>query len=241
MRHRNAPSKGNPWDLRFRPCRILYLRIFWRNKRSIGVLDYIPTCTSFLFLVGVSLNIFSLRKRPTSATLSHTAFGFWPPRFVFSAIYNFQSGHFDARSQIWVSQRSMRISNSSEPAPCMSIMLTDCWISQTSSLALITFHCIVKRPSTWQIPIVSAAHWLTPIPVLSAHTRTCTVGIWIVIASAMPDFASQEASHHILGSQRWSMIEWSISNACYSKNVSGVLNILSRVMRCGSRDEERVL
>ena len=36
------------------------------------------------------------------------------------------------------------------------------------------------------------------------------------------------------------MIEWCISNACYSKQVSGVLNISSGVMQCGSRGEEGV-
>jgi len=36
------------------------------------------------------------------------------------------------------------------------------------------------------------------------------------------------------------MIEWWISNACYSRQVSGVLNILSSVLRCGSRGEEGV-
>jgi len=34
------------------------------------------------------------------------------------------------------------------------------------------------------------------------------------------------------------MIEWWISNACYSKEASGVLNIWSRVMQCSSRGEE---
>jgi len=56
----------------------------------------------------------------------------------------------------------------------------------------------------------------------------------------MTDFGNQKASHYILGSQQWSMIEWWISNACYSKQASGVLNILSRVMRRGSRGEEGV-
>jgi hypothetical protein len=36
------------------------------------------------------------------------------------------------------------------------------------------------------------------------------------------------------------MIEWLILDACYSKQVSGVLNISSKVMRCGSRGEEGV-
>jgi hypothetical protein len=37
------------------------------------------------------------------------------------------------------------------------------------------------------------------------------------------------------------MIEGSISNACYCKQASGVLNVSSRVMRCGDRGEESVL
>jgi hypothetical protein len=36
------------------------------------------------------------------------------------------------------------------------------------------------------------------------------------------------------------MIEWWIWNACYSKQASGVLNILSKVMRCDGRGEEGV-
>jgi len=56
----------------------------------------------------------------------------------------------------------------------------------------------------------------------------------------MTDFGNQKASHYIVGSQWWSMIEWWISNVCYSKQASGVLNLLSMVMRCGSRGEEGV-
>jgi len=36
------------------------------------------------------------------------------------------------------------------------------------------------------------------------------------------------------------MIVWWISNVCYSEQASEVLNIPSRVMRCGSRGEEGV-
>ena len=36
------------------------------------------------------------------------------------------------------------------------------------------------------------------------------------------------------------MIEWWISNGCYSEQASGMLNISSWVMRCGSRGEEGV-
>jgi hypothetical protein len=56
----------------------------------------------------------------------------------------------------------------------------------------------------------------------------------------MTDFGNQKASHYILGSQRWSMIEWWISNSCYSKQALVVMNISSRVMPCGSSGEEGV-
>jgi len=36
------------------------------------------------------------------------------------------------------------------------------------------------------------------------------------------------------------MIEWWISNACYTKQASKVLTISSRVLPCGSRGEEGV-
>jgi len=88
--------------------------------------------------------------------------------------------------------------------------------------------------------MVSAAHWLTPMPAFSAQTQTCRVGIWIVLASSTTDFGNHKASHYILGSQQWSMIDWWISNTCYYKEASGVLNISSKVMRCSNRSEEGV-
>ena len=88
--------------------------------------------------------------------------------------------------------------------------------------------------------MVSAAHWLTPTPAFLAQKRTCRVGIWIELASAMTDFGNQKASHYILGYQWWSKFEWWISNVCYFKQALGVLNISSRVMQCGSRGEEGV-
>jgi hypothetical protein len=56
----------------------------------------------------------------------------------------------------------------------------------------------------------------------------------------MTDFGIQKALHEILRSQRWAMIELWISNACYSKQESGVLNIMSRVLRCSSRGGQGV-
>jgi len=88
--------------------------------------------------------------------------------------------------------------------------------------------------------MVSSAHWLTPTLAFSAQMWTCRVCIWLELASAIADFGNQKASHYIVGSQRWSMIGWWILNACYSNQALGVLNISSRVMRCGTRGEECV-
>jgi len=57
----------------------------------------------------------------------------------------------------------------------------------------------------------------------------------------MTEFGNQKASHYILSSQQWSLIEWWISNARYSKQASVVLNILSSMTGCGSRGEKGVL
>jgi len=155
-------------------------------------------------------------------------------------MYRVQNGKLDSRSPIWVTQQLIKRSHCSGPAPCLLVILMDCAISQPRSLTLLSIHCVVKAPLSCQIAMVSAAHWLTPIPVFSAQTGTCTVGIWIVLASGMTHFGNQKASHDILGSQKWSIIEWLVSNTWYSKQASGVLNISSRVMRCGSRGEDGV-
>jgi len=153
---------------------------------------------------------------------------------------HFQSGLFDYRSLIRVPQLLFRRSHCLGPAPCLLMMLMDWSSSQTRSLTLLSINCIVKPPLSCQFPMVSAAHWLTPTPAFSAQTQTCRVGIWIVLACATTDCATQRASHYIVGSHRWSMIEWCISNPCHSKQASGVLNISSTVKRCGSRGEEGV-
>ena len=105
---------------------------------------------------------------------------------------------------------------------------------------ILSVHCVVKPPLSWTIPMISAAHWLTPTVAFWAQMQTCRVCIWIVLASATTDFGNQKASHYILGSQWWSMMELWISNACYTKQVSEVFNILLMVMHCGSRGEEGV-
>jgi len=234
-RRHNAPSLAKTCDPRFLPLHLLYQHIIKKNKRSIRAMKYIPTCTSFLFLVGVSLSLFFLQWRPTSANWSSAAMSFWPSRLVFSARYRLQIGCLDTRSLIRVSQQSINRSHCSGPAPCLLMMLMDWAISQMRSLTLLSIHCVCKPPILCQIPMVPAAHCLTPTLAFSAQTGTCRVGIWIVWASATTDFGNQKESHYIVGSQWWSMIECWISNACYSNQMSGVLNILSRVKRCGSR------
>jgi len=60
----------------------------------------------------------------------------------------------------------------------------------------------------------------------------------MVLAFVTTEISNQKASDYILGSQLWSMIEWWVSNACYSEQASGVLNISSRVKQGRSRGEE---
>jgi len=132
-------------------------------------------------------------------------------------------------------------SHCSGPAPWLLLILMDWAISQRRSLTWLSLCCVVKPPFPRQIPIVTTANWLTPTPVFMAQMRTCRDGIWIVLASVKIDFSNQKASHYIIGSQQWSMIEWWISNASYTKQGLGVLNILWRMMQWGSRGEEGVL
>jgi len=236
----NAPFSEKTCEPRFLSRRLRYLYIIRKNKWSIGLMKYIPQCARFRFLVRVSLSVFFLQCRPTSANSSSAVLIFWWSRIVLATMYHFQCGHWDARSLIWVTQWSIRRSHCSGPAPCLLMLLMDWAMSQMRSLTSLSIRCVVKPHLSCQIPIISATHWLTPTPAFSAQTRTCTVGIWIVLASATTDFGNEEASHCILGSLQWSMIEWWRSNACYSKQTLAVLNILSRVMRCGSWGEEGV-
>jgi len=236
--HRNTPLSAKTCDLRCLPCCLLDLHIIRKIKRSIGAMKYISTCTSFLFLVGVALSLYFFGQRATYLNSSSAALSFWPSRLVLSAIHHSQSGLLDSRSPIWVTQRSIRRSHCSGPAPCLLMMLIDCAIFQMCSLTSLSIRCVFKPPLSCQIPMVSASHWLTATVAFSAQTWTSRVGFWIVLASATTSFDNQKASHYILDSQMWSTIEWWISNACYSKQVSGSLNISSRVMQCGSSGKE---
>jgi len=237
---RNAPLSGKTCHPMLLSCPLQYLQIIRKSKRSIGAMKYIPTCMSFLFLVGVSSSWLFLRRRPTCTNSSSAALSFRPSGLVLSAMYHFQSGLLDSSSLFRVTQQSVRRSHCSGLAPCLLMMLMDWAISQMRSLTLLSIRCVVKPPSSCQIPIISAAHWLTPTLAFSAQTRTWRDGNWSVVASAMSDFDNQKASHYILCSQWWSMSEWWISNGCHSKQALAVLNISSRVMRCCSRGEEGV-
>jgi len=163
-RRLNTHLLAKTCDPRFLPHRLLDLHIIRKSKRSIGATKYIPMCMSFLFLVGVLLTTFFLWRRQTSADSSRGAFSFWPSRLVWSAMYPFQCSHLDSRSLIRVTQQSSRRFTWSGPVPCMLMMLMDWAISQTRSLTLIYICCVVKPPLSCQIPMVSAAHWLTPTP-----------------------------------------------------------------------------
>jgi len=207
-RRREAAISARTCDPRFLSHRLMYVHIIRKRQRSTGARIHKTSCTSFSFLVRISSSQFFLRWSPTPADSSSVAFSFWPSRLVLSAMYHFQSGLLDARSLIGVMQWSIRRSHCSRPAPSLLLMRMDWATSQTCPLTWLSFRCVVKRPLSSQIPMVSADHWLTPTPEFSAQARTCRVGIWIVLASAMTYFGNQKASRYISGSQRWWMIEW---------------------------------
>jgi len=138
-------------------------------------------------------------------------------------------------------QWSIRWSHCTGQVPGFLLMFMDWVISETCSHTVLSLHCIVNPAFSCQIPLVSTANWLTTTPVISAPRRACWLSIWIVLASAMTVFGNQKESHYISGSQWWLTIQWWISNAHYSKQASGVFNIVSRVKRCSSRSEEGVL
>jgi len=165
--HCNAPFSGKICDPRSLPCRPLDLHIITKSKRSIRAIESIPTSMSFLIVVRVSSIIYFRRQMPTSTHSSNAALGCWPSRFVLAAMYHFPSGLFDSRSLIRVTQWSIRRSHWSGPAPCSLMMLMEWAISQTRSRTVISIHCVVKPPSSCQIPIVSDAQWLTPTPAFS--------------------------------------------------------------------------
>jgi len=97
----------------------------------------------------------------------------------------------DARSLIQVQQQLVWQSHCSEPASSLFLILIDWVMSQTRYLTFLCFSSVVKSPCCCQIPIVSAAHWLTPTPAFIAQTWTCRVGIYIVLVFATTDSANQ--------------------------------------------------
>jgi len=185
-------------------------------------------------------SVFFLQRRPTSMNSSSTALSFWPLRVVLSAMYHFQSSLLDARFLIPVTQQSIRRSHCLESVSCWLLMLMDWAIFQMHSLNLLSIHSVVKPSLPCQIPMVSAPHWQTPTLAFSGQVRTCRIGISIPLVSAMTDFGNHKASDYIVSSQRWSLINWWISNTCYSKPASWVLNSSLRVIQCGSSGQKRV-
>jgi len=228
------------WDRRILPRRLQYLHIIRISKTILGAMKYIPTWTDFPMLVGFLWILLFLLQRPPSADTSSAALILWPSRIVWSARYCFPRGVLDAKSLIRVMQQSIRRSHLLGQEPSMLLMIMDWAISQTCSLTLLYFCCVVKPPFSSQIPMVSATHWLSPTPTFSAQRWTCRVSIWIILASAMTDFGNPKASHYMIASQQWSTIEWWISDAGYSKHRSGVFSIFPCVTQCGCRGEEGV-
>jgi len=196
-------------------------------------MKYLSTQKNFFFLVGVSSILFLLQWKPTSGNLSTAGYSIWPCTMALSAMINFQCRHFDTRSPIQTTIQSIRRSHSSGQVPRLRLLLRDWGIAQTYSICLFSFPRVVKQLFCGKFPIVSAADRMSPILVCSALRQTCWVCIWIELASVTTDFGTHESSHYIVSSQWWSTIQWWISDYQYSKQSSGVLNKLSRVMWYG--------
>jgi len=122
------------------------------SKTSIGAMKYIPTLSDFISLVGISLMLFFVWRRPASAYSSSAALSFWPSMLVLSTMYLLQSGLLHTRSLIRVTQQSIRRSHYPGLASTLLLMLMD-WASyQTRLLTLLFFCCIVQPPFSCQIP-----------------------------------------------------------------------------------------
>jgi len=134
---------------------------------------------------------------------------------------HFQSGLLDSRSLIRPPQQSIARSHCSGPALCMLMRYMDWEISQTELFTLISISCIVKPPSSCQIAMVSAAHWLTLTQGFLAQMGTCRVTIWMILASAKTDFGNPEASPCISGSQRRSWLSGGYWMVAIQKNCRG--------------------
>ena len=143
---------GEDLWLEFLPRHLLDLHIVRKSKRSIRAMKYIPMCTSFLFLVRVSLSQFLLQWRATSANSSSASLSFWTLCLILSAIYHFQRGLLDSRILIPVTQWSIRRSHCLGLAHCLLMMLLNWAICQMRSLTWLSIRCVVKPPLSCQIP-----------------------------------------------------------------------------------------
>jgi len=240
LRHRNAPWSAATCDVWFLPHCLLYLHIIRKRNRSIGAMKYIQMLTNILDCVDVALILFFVRRRPTSANLWSAALSVWPWRILMSAIYHIPRSIWDSRSPTWAKTWWGRRCHCTVLASLLLLILMDGAISQTRSIALLLFHCVVKRRISCWIAMLSTARWLTSTQVFSDQRQTYWDCSWIVLAYRITDFGHQMPTHHISGPQQWSRIQQWLSNIIYTKQELGFSNIPLWVMRCDSGGEEDV-
>jgi len=136
-------------------------------------------------LIWASSILFFIRRRPPSNNYWCAEMCFNPSRKVFSGMYHFDSGCWNARWLIPLTQQSITRSDCLWPLPTLFIY----WgISKMRSLARFSFHCVVTEPFSSQISMVSDAHCLTPTPEFSPNRLTWWVSILIVLVATMTDF-----------------------------------------------------
>jgi len=199
------------------------------------VRKYISVKTNFLSLVRTLLILFFSWERSISDTLSSTPLRRWPLNILLAAIYRFQKSLWGASSLIRVTQWSIGRFESLGLQPSFLLTLMDWAISQKNFLSSLSCDCVFTPPLSCQTTTVPAAYWLTPTLAFSVRRQTCAFAIRIAVDPAMTGFSNRTASHNIVCSPWWSLMEWWMSNTCNSKQASGLLNRSLIAMKCSSR------
>lgn len=75
----------------------------------------------------------------------------------------------------------------------MLLMLMVWAVTQMLSLTILSFHCVVKLSFSCKIPMVSAAHWMTPT-LVSGPKHSSIVGNRIEFAFVTTDFGNPKAA-----------------------------------------------
>jgi len=217
LRNRYTPLSTKTCDPRCQRCRLLFLRIFRLSTRSIRPMNNIPMSMKIFFLLGVSSNLLFLWQRTTSTNTSSASWSFWPLRIVWS-------GSSVSKMSFWTPDHWLQYHNEQlGDSNAQGWHLACCWCSWTGQSPC-------RTASLYYLSIVLSSHpspaksqwFLMPIgwldrPCSRPRRKLVQSAPGLILPSAMSNFSNQTTSHYILRSPLSSIIEWWISNACYSK------------------------